>query len=180
MSAGSGEALRPQLRELVELIEARGTVMSVPEICDQLPPGTFKVEGIRHRLKTLVTMGVLTCEGHYPVFYRIRSAAPEGPNAQSVERVVVRDASRPDWLTDQIISDEVEAEKVWTLAGTIRAANTAWGIDMGIDADVREARALMAEARRQVRENTPVGEHYSEQPLSYAESGTSPEIGRAA
>lgn len=57
-------------------------------------------------------------------------------------------------------ADEIEAEKVWTLAGVIRAANTAWGVDEGLDADVREARALMAEARRQVRENAPVGTHY--------------------
>ena len=65
-------------------------------------------------------------------------------------------------LDVQAAADEIEAEKVWTCAAVLRAGNTAWGIDMGLDTDVREARALMAEARQQVRERAPLGEHYRE------------------
>ena len=63
-------------------------------------------------------------------------------------------------ITDEDVLDEIEAEKTWSCAAVLRAANTAWGIDMGLDADVREARALMAEARQQVRARAQLGHHH--------------------
>ena len=150
-------------RRIMAILKRTGRPLNVHEVTQALGEHPHKQGELnRHSLRLMELAGWVTKSGSYRKTYApVEGADLQAAHAVETERMVFEVPDRGfDGITDPDVAVEVEAEKVWALAGVIRAANTAWGIDAGIDADVMEARALMAEARRQVRDDAPLGEHY--------------------